>query len=54
MQLEIDEAAAKRLQAFSDKHCRGKVVRLDMLTDMCAALGLRVRVKLVDSENNLG
>lgn len=37
---------ASRLQAFSDKHCRGKVARLDLLTDMCAALGLRLHCSL--------
>lgn len=33
---------AANLQAFSDKHCRGKVARLDLLLDMCAALGVRL------------
>ena len=42
--MEIDP---KALQAFADKYCRGKVARLDMLQDMCRALGMRLRVELV-------
>ena len=42
--MEIDP---KALQAFADKHCRGKVARLDMLADMARLLGMRLRVELV-------
>lgn len=46
MRVEIDKAFADRLQAFSDKHCRGKVARLDLLLDMLAVVGMRVKVDL--------
>lgn len=50
----IDKAFVGRLQAFSDKHCRGKIARLDLLQDMCAVFGFRIRVALVDeTESNL-
>jgi len=44
----IDEAFVARLQAFCDKHCRGKVARLDLLQDMCAVFNLRIRVRPID------
>ena len=47
----IDEAFVKRLQAFSDKHCRGKIARLDLLQDIFAVLGLRIRVTIEDKDH---
>lgn len=43
--MTLDEAFARRLQAFSDKHCRGKVARLDLLLDMLAVFEMRLKVK---------
>lgn len=41
----LDQAFVARLQAFCDKHCRGKIARLDLLQDMCAVFNLRIRVR---------
>ena len=40
----------KAIQAFSDKHCRGKVARLDLLVDMCRALGVRLTCVRIENE----
>ena len=41
--MEIDP---KALQAFADKHCRGRA-SLEMVWDMARLLGMRLRVELV-------
>lgn len=43
--MTLDEAFAARIQAFSNKHCRGKKARLDLLLDMCAVFNLRLSVR---------
>ena len=43
--MTLDEEFAARLQAFSDKHCRGKKARMDLLLDMCEVFNLRLRVR---------
>lgn len=47
----LDEAFAKRLQTFSDKHCRGKVARLDLLQDMMDVFNLKIRVRWGDGDD---
>lgn len=41
----IDPGFVSRLQRFSDKHCRGKIARLDLLQDMAEVFCLRVSVR---------
>ena len=43
----MSEIYPERLQAFSDKHCRGKKVRFDLLLDMATALGLTLRARVI-------
>jgi hypothetical protein len=46
----IDQAAIERLREFTAKHCGGKEPRLDLLQDICRALNLNLRVRVVDDK----